>query len=109
MVAEFGAITGGPSNSVTINAVNDKPAATGESYSTDYGVPLVVAAPGLLSNDTDHDSPSLTAELMSEPAHGTLLLNANGSFTYTPNAGFFGPDEFTYRARDVDPARGSTW
>ena len=37
---------------------------------------------------------------MTGPTNGTLTLNANGSFTYTPNANFFGSDSFTYRAND---------
>jgi hypothetical protein len=40
----------------------------------------------------------MTAVLVSGPASGALALNANGSFTYTPNAGFVGADSFTYRA-----------
>ena len=111
VVADFagdsGTITSDESNNVTPTAVNDAPVATGESHSTTQGVPLVVATPGVLGNDTDVDSPSLTAELVTGPTHGTLALNANGSFTYTPAAGFFGADAFTYRARDVDPTRGS--
>ena len=39
---------------------------------------------------------------MSGPAHGTLTLNADGSFTYTPDANFNGPDSFTYKANDGD-------
>ena len=107
VVADFGAVTSDESNNVTITAVNDAPAATGESYSTNYGVPLVVPTPGVLGNDTNRDSPLLTAQVVTGPAHGTLVLDANGSFTYTPNAGFFGADEFTYAARDADPNRGS--
>jgi VCBS repeat-containing protein len=59
-----------------------------------------VTAPGLLANDTDIDSATLTALLVTGPAHGTLQLNANGSFTYTPNADYNGPDSFTYKASD---------
>ena len=54
----------------------------------------------MLSNDTDVDSPTLTAALVSGPAHGTLTLNADGSFTYTPDANFNGTDSFTYKASD---------
>ena len=45
--------------------------------------------------------------LASGPSHGTLTLNANGSFTYTPAANFNGSDSFTYRASDgtLDPTR----
>ncbi len=41
---------------------------------------------------------SLTASLVTPPAHGTVVVNANGSFTYTPNATFVGTDQFTYAA-----------
>jgi VCBS repeat-containing protein len=42
----------------------------------------------------------LTAVLNTGPGHGILALNANGSFTYTPSAGFSGTDSFSYRAYD---------
>ena len=59
-----------------------------------------MAAPGVLGNDTDADGKPLTAALVGAPAHGTVTLNANGSFTYTPAANYNGPDSFTYRAND---------
>ena len=59
-----------------------------------------MAAPGVLANDTDPDGDPLTAVLVTGPSHGTLTLNANGSFTYTPAANFTGTDSFTYRASD---------
>jgi VCBS repeat-containing protein len=59
-----------------------------------------VAAPGVLGNDTDPDADPLTAVLVSGPGHGTLTLNANGSFGYTPNADYAGTDAFSYRASD---------
>jgi VCBS repeat-containing protein len=85
---------------VTVNAVNDAPVATNDSYSTDEDIPLTVPAPGVLGNDTDVDSATLTAVKVSEPAHGTLTLSANGSFTYTPAANYNGADSFTYKAND---------
>ena len=69
-------------------------------YSTNEDTPLTVAAPGVLGNDTDVDGPTLTAVLVTGPAHGTLTLNADGSFTYTPAANYNGPDSFTYKAND---------
>jgi hypothetical protein len=44
-------------------------------------------------------TPNLTAEKVTNPANGALTLNPDGSFTYTPNAGFFGTDSFTYSAK----------
>ena len=52
-----------------------------------------MAAPGVLANDTGGQS--LTAVKVAGPAHGTLTLNANGSFAYTPAAGYVGPNSFS--------------
>ena len=86
--------------SLTVTAVNDAPVAVNNSYSTNEDTPLTVNAPGVLGNDTDVESSTLTAVLVSGPAHGTLTLNANGSFTYTPAANYNGSDTFTYKAND---------
>ena len=61
---------------------------------------LNVAAPGVLSNDSDADGDTLTAVLNTGPGNGSLTLSADGSFSYTPNANFNGPDSFTYHAND---------
>ena len=83
-----------------MTAVNDAPVAVNDSYSTNEDTPLTVNAPGVLGNDTDVDGDSLTAVLVTGPTHGTLTLNSNGSFTYTPTANYNGPDSFTYRVSD---------
>jgi VCBS repeat-containing protein len=85
---------------ITVTPVNDLPAANNDAYSTAEDTPLTVAASGVLGNDTDPDSSTLSATLVTGPAHGTLTFNANGSFTYTPTANYNGPDSFTYRASD---------
>ncbi|MEQ1845807.1 MAG: ELWxxDGT repeat protein, partial [Nitrospira sp.] len=54
----------------------------------------------VLTNDRDPEGKPLTAVRVSGPTKGTLTLNANGTFTYRPNAGFIGTDSFTYRASD---------
>jgi VCBS repeat-containing protein len=57
----------------------------------------------VLANDTDADGDPLTAVVVEGPQHGTLEMNADGTFTYTPDADYnsnFGPDGFTYRASD---------
>jgi VCBS repeat-containing protein len=54
----------------------------------------------VLTNDTDVEGNSLTAVLVTGPAHGSVSLNADGSFTYTPTSAYSGSDSFTYRASD---------
>ena len=54
----------------------------------------------VLANDRDPEGTPLTAVRVSGPTKGTLTFNANGTFTYRPNAGFIGTDTFTYRASD---------
>lgn len=79
---------------------NDPPVAVNDSYSVNEDTQLNVAAAGVLTNDTDVERNALTAIKVANPASGTVTLNANGSFTYTPNANFFGTDSFTYMAND---------
>ncbi len=79
---------------------NARPMAQNASYVYTAGAPLTVAAPGVLSQDSDPDGDTITAVLVNGPANGSLTLNADGSFTYTPNAGFHGKDSFTYNAFD---------
>jgi Bacterial Ig domain len=98
---EFG--NGGWSRLATETAVNNPPVAVNDGYSVAANTVLTVpAATGLLANDTqDVDSPASSRRLfsvISAPSHGTLTTLANGSFTYTPDLGYFGPDSFTYTA-----------
>lgn len=66
-----------------------------DEYETALDTPLSVAAPGVAANDAELcDNP---LELVSPTTNGTLTFNADGSFDYTPNAGFVGADSFTYR------------
>jgi VCBS repeat-containing protein len=96
-----GTVTSGPITvNITVNAVNDGPFASSDSYDVAGGTPLNVAAPGVVGNDTDVDGDALSASLFSGVSHGVLALNANGSFTYTPAAGFSGVDSFIYTASD---------
>ena len=86
---------------ITINAVNDLPVAVNNAYTTNEDTPLTVAlANSVLVNDTDVEGSALTAVLDVGPANGTLTLNANGTFTYTPAANYNGSDTFTYHAND---------
>ena len=85
---------------ITVSPVNDAPVAAGESYATDEDVALSIAAPGVLANDVDADSQSLTAVLDAQPSHGSLNLKPNGAFVYTPNKNYNGGDSFRYKASD---------
>ena len=95
------ATSNGATVTITVIATNEPPTAQDNSYSTNEDVPLVVAAPGVLANDTDPDANPLTAVVVAGPGHGSVTLNPNGGFTYTPAANYNGPDSFTYRANDA--------
>src|SRR5205823_1805970 len=84
----------------TLTAVDIPPEAITDCCSAHERSTLNVSLTGVLGNDTDADGDPLTAVLVSGPAHGTLTLNGNGSFTYTPAANYNGPDSFTYKAND---------
>jgi VCBS repeat-containing protein len=85
---------------ITVNAANDAPTAQPDSYTTSEDTPLSVGGRGVLANDTDANGDALTAERVTNVTNGTLQLNADGTFTYTPAANFSGMTSFTYRARD---------
>ncbi len=91
---------------VTINvaAVNDAPVARDDSASTNQGTPVLINAVG---NDYDVDGPAdidpSTAVCVSNC--GQVTNNGNGTFTYTPAAGQYGTDSFTYT---VDDNSGAT-
>src|SRR5688572_4342635 len=87
---------------ITVNAINDAPAAAedrGYTVAEDQTL-TVTASSGVLANDTDVDDPQITAAVVTSPASGSLTLNADGSFTYTPNTDFSGSDSFEYQVSD---------
>ncbi len=87
---------------------NNPPVAVDDSYPLGEDMILSPITPsvGVLANDTDADGDTLAAILVTGPAHGTLTLQPDGRFTYTPPANFNGPDSFTYKVSDgtVDSA-----
>ncbi|HYM03576.1 MAG TPA: Ig-like domain-containing protein, partial [Stellaceae bacterium] len=88
--------------SLTVSQVVLPPVAANYQYTMLHDRTLSVTAPanGVLANDTDPQGLALTAVLDQGPAHGALTLNTNGTFTFTPSAGFVGNDSFTYKAND---------
>ncbi|HEX8833244.1 MAG TPA: Ig-like domain-containing protein, partial [Abditibacteriaceae bacterium] len=83
---------------------NRAPVAVADSYSVDEDSTLTIAAPGLLANDTDRNNDSITVSWTPQTvaANGTVTVQSNGSFVYTPKPNFSGTDTFTYKARDYN-------
>ena len=90
---------------VGLNAPNLAPVAAADTYGVTRNVARSVAAPGVLANDSDPNGDAITAQKVSDPAHGTVTLAAHGGFTYTPAEDFIGTDSFSYRAVDEHGAQ----
>src|SRR5207247_2021246 len=84
---------------VQVNAVtNSPPVATNDSASTNKNTAATII---VLANDTDANGDALTVANLTRPTSGaTVILNSNGTVTYTPKTGFVGTDTFTYQASD---------
>ena len=95
---------GATSNVATVTiAVNDPPVANDDSATVAEGGTVSVldsAASNVLANDTDVDSPALTATLLSGPANGILTLNPNGTFSYSHDGSETTNDSFDYTLSD---------
>jgi VCBS repeat-containing protein len=81
---------------IIVRCVNDPPNANDDSNSTLEDSPVNGSVAG---NDFDNDS-SLTFTVAAGPSRGTVVMNSNGSYTYTPTANVCGTDSFTYTASD---------
>jgi ELWxxDGT repeat protein len=78
---------------------NDPPAAAADNATSDAGAAVTI---NVLGNDTDSDGsldPS-SVRITSNPAHGTVTINGDGSIIYTPTAGYTGQDTFAYAVAD---------
>ncbi len=89
---------------ITVSPVNDPPVAADDAYATDEDTALAVAAPGVLANDSDAEADPLSASLQAPPAHGSVVVQADGGFRYLPDADFHGTDSFTYTVSDGSAA-----
>jgi hypothetical protein len=85
---------------ILVEPINNAPEAVEDEYRVDTGSDLQVEKPGVLENDTDEDGDELSALLVTDVTNGSLTLNEDGSFIYTPSEGFIGTDGFEYRASD---------
>ncbi|HEY9116030.1 MAG TPA: Ig-like domain-containing protein [Bacteroidales bacterium] len=88
---------------LVLEPFNRKPTGVGDHYGTPAGTDLVVEAPGLLTNDIDPDGDDIILSSITAPSHGTITTAVtSGSFTYVPDEGFTGTDQFEYILRDVE-------
>ena len=87
---------------VTVNPINDDPVAVDDDATTPQGVPVVI---DLVGNDTDVDGDPLS--LLGPPvsADGTIVVNPDGTVTFTPNPGFTGDATISY---EVDDGNGGS-
>lgn len=103
---------------IIVNEINDAPVATPDQYTTNQNATLTVPAPGVLTNDVDPDNTdnlpgnddvltvvqvngsTANVGIPTATANGTVTLNADGSFSYTPNTDFTGLDTFAYTVSD---------
>lgn len=83
-----------------LGAINRAPVAQNDPSTTHMDTTL--NAVSVLNNDNDPDGDTLTVETtpVAGPDNGTVVINANGTYRYTPNNGFVGTDNFTYRVTD---------
>jgi len=93
-----GTVTSGEANvTITLNAVNDSPVVV--DGNSDVGEDDVLQG-SVSSLGSDVEGNLLAYAVVALPEHGMVSLNPDGTFTYTPNANFFGLDSFTFRADD---------
>jgi len=94
---------------MALDSVTVSPLVTSNNYVTARNTALNVPAPGVLTTDVGPYGAGLTATALTAPAHGTLTLNTNGGFLYTPAANYTGPDAFIYQASDGTHVLGNAW
>ena len=85
---------------IAVLSASGVPLAKDDAFSIGQKEVLLIAAPGVLGNDVDPNGDGLQTALADPPNHGTLILNPNGSFTFTPNGTYVGLDKFIYTASD---------
>lgn len=86
---------------LSIEVINTPPTATDDTVSVLEDASVTFDVTG---NDTDPEGDPLSAMLLpgQDPQHGTVVRNADGSFTYAPDADFYGTDSFGYTLSDGD-------
>ncbi len=86
---------------VAVGAVNDAPDAVDDTQSTNEDTPITLAKADIVDpNDTDLDGDTLTITGVSNPVNGTVVLNTDGTVTFTPTSNFNGNATFDYTISD---------
>src|SRR5207245_1155250 len=96
--------------SITVTPVNDAPVANNDSANIGRAArsaSLDSTAASVLANDTDAEDNTLTATKLSDPAHGSVTLNANGTLSYSHDGRETASDSFTYKTCDNGTTNGS--
>ncbi|HEY8356109.1 MAG TPA: cadherin-like domain-containing protein, partial [Ramlibacter sp.] len=89
---------------VEVAARNDAPYTEPDALWTSEGVPITYDVQTLLGNDWDRDGDPFELVAVAAGAGGNVVLNQDGTFTFTPTAGFFGDAAFSYVVRDSQGA-----
>ena len=84
---------------INIECINHIPVANDDTFNTIEDTPVTGSVAG---NDIPSKDGGNVWSKETDPEHGTVLLNPDGTFTYTPEEGYCGTDEFTYTLKDVD-------
>lgn len=71
-----------------------------DAYAVKTNQALNIAASGLIDNDLNPAAAFLSAIKVSDPTNGSVTINSDGSFIYTPNTDFTGNDSFEYKVYD---------
>ena len=100
-VQDTAGLTRSADMTILIDNVNVPPVAVNDQYTLEQFQTLTtVTMNGVIANDSDADSLSITASVVQGPQHGTLTFNADGTFLYVPDDLYFGLDSFTYVLSD---------
>ena len=87
---------------IVLTGINPIPTAADDIAGTAVEQPVVI---GVLANDADPDGDTVTVTAATAPENGSIVINPNGTITYTPDAGFTGTDTFTYTITDADGSK----
>lgn len=85
--------------SITVNPVDDMVNALDDTFSVNEDISL---SNSVITNDLNLGDGGILTTLVNNVTHGTLILDLNGTFNYTPDNDYYGSDNFTYQLSDAD-------